>query len=568
MAPNIREYSAPEDIGLQPTDAGISSILTGASRIGGFANQTAETLTQEGREAASAISDAGDVAVKHIDHQQISAGAASAATMFSNLDNAWNVTIKGGKDADGNPIAPANPNDPAIAAKFRQEVVEPALDQLRSGFTTEASQNWVEGQIDRMRDHFFIKAAADMSTLAGNAVRQNITTLTNQLSNAALQDPSTAKTSLDMLEHSIGAMVDSSPNLKGADAAAIKAEVLQTAQASVVKAAAMGLIAVNPEAGLKQFSGPEYSKYIGGAELKYLEQQAKTVQSAMRTDATRQVALQKQAAQDKSDQREGQYLSKLHDDDPTVSGTVTAKAIANDFSLTREARERMINIVNREVKPETDARVSAQTSVQIIRQLRDPNADPEKVRSAIFEARSKDPGTPGSLTKTDMADLQKQVDDLKTPQGAALAADRNEFFKQYGPTIDPEMKLGNPTPLGAQGLYRAEKDARRQEQVLRAKGTDPHLLYDPTSEYFLGKPANISSYRPSLADQAAYNAQLKADKNRPAASVNLTGNGSTVTGMQTLEIPAGMSPADAMKWAKDKGAKQVKLPDGRIGTVQ
>ena len=66
---------------------------------------------------------------------------------------------------------------------------------------------------------------------------------------------------------------------------------------------------------------------------------------------------------------------------------------------------------------------------------------------------------------------------------------------------------------------------------------------------------------------------MKADQKRPAAlppgkSVNLTTDGSTVTGMQTLEIPAGMSPADAMKWAKDKGAKEVRLPDGRIGTVK
>lgn len=569
--PNIREISSPSDLGLTPTDRGINAAASAASRIGGLyeqaaaaKNEVASINSDLGNRVGSTIQDAGDVAVKSIEHQEISHGAASFATAMSGLDNFWNKTINA-----------ANANDPSVAGKFREDVLEPQLDQLRDAFVTEGGQRYAEAQIDRIRDHFVTKTSADMSTEAGIAVRQNINTLTNQLSNAAINDPSSLKTSLDLIEHSVGAMVDSSPNLQGVDSARIKSEILQTSQAAIVKSAAVGAIAANPDAGLKQFSGPEYSKYISGAELKSLQQQAQVVQRAERVDQTYQRTQQKQAATDASDQREGEYIAKLHSDDPQVASTVSAKAIANDFTLTREARERMIGIVERETKPDTSAAVSAQSSVQIMKMMRDPNAEPQTIRNAILEARVKDPGAPGSITKADMTDLQKQLDDLKTPQGAALASDRNEFLKQYGPTVDPEMKLGNPTPLGAQGLYRLEKDARRQERELQGKSIDPHSLYDPNSQYFLGKPDRIDSYRPSLADKTAFEARLKADKTRPAAvqpgqSVNLTGNGS-VTGMQTLAIPAGMAPGDAMKWARDKGAKsgdKVKLPDGRIGTVQ
>jgi hypothetical protein len=553
---------------LEPTETGISSLLTSAARTGSFYDQAGQALSDTGRRAASALQDIGDTAVNYVSQQQVSAGAPLFAKALSDLDEEWNIKVRGGKDQDGNVIPPADPNDPSIRAKFMQDRLPAVLDALRDGFTTDKSQAYAESQIDQLRQHFNIKTAADISTRARDVAKTNIDELTNTLSNAAYSDPTTAKTALGMLQHSVGEMVAGS-NMNAADASRVSTEVLFEAERSVTRAAAAGMIALNPDAGIKEFSKPEYAKYISGSDLHALEQQARTVQSAMRTDATRQVALQKQQQQDKSDQAEGQYLVKLHDDNPSVSGTVTAQAIANDFTLTREARERMIGIVNREMKPETDAKVSAQTSVQIMRQLLDPNADVQAVRTAILDARTKDPGAPGSLTKADMADLQKQVDDLKTPQGAALAADRNEFFKQYGPTIDADMKLGEPTPLGAQGIYRAEKDARRQEQVLRQKGIDPHALYDPSSEYFLGKPAVIGKYRASLADTAAYKAQLNADKNRPL-STNLTGDGSTVTGVQTLDIPAGMSPADATKWAKDKGAQsgaKVKLPDGRIGTV-
>lgn len=573
--PNIRENPG-NPLTLDPTETGISALSTSAARTGGFYEQAGQALSETGRRAAGAIQAIGDEAVNHVTQQQVSAGAPLFAQALSNLDEQWNATVRGGKDAQGNDVPPANPNDPTIRAKFMQERLPDVLDALRGSFTTDKSQAYAEGQIDQLRNHFNIKTAADMSSRAHDVTKTNVDELTNTLSNAAYSDPTTAKTAIGMLQHSVAEMVAGS-NMSAADASRISTETLFQSETAVVRAAAAGAIALNPEAGVKQFSAPEYAKYLSGSDLHALEQQAKTVQSAMRTDAVRTAALQKQQQQDKSDQTEGEYLAKLHSNDPNVAATVTAHQISTDFTMTREARERMIGIVNREIKPETDAKVSAQTSVQIMRQLLDPNADPQKVRQSILEARTKDPGTEGSLTKADMADLQRQVDDLKTPQGAALAADRNEFFKQYSPTIDPEMKLGNPTPLGAQGIYRAEKDARRQEQTLQQKGVDPHLLYDPTSQYFLGKPANIGSYRPSLADKTAYESQLKADRNRPAAngapvkpgeSVNLTGNGSTVTGMQTLEIPAGMSPTDAMKWAKTLGASKVKLPDGRIGTVQ
>lgn len=569
---NIREFDAPADLGLTPTDRGHEANLGAAQRIAGLYSQAGNAITDTGRRAGSALEAVGQDVVQFVDQKDRSDISLAATGKLAQLDKDWLVTKKGnGLDPnDPDYIPPADPNDPSIAEKFVTDKVEPAIADLGSIGIGLRGRDFAEAKIEQLREHFTQKTTADMVEMAGSAALLKDKVTTNNLSNLVTTSPDFHSVDMALQMHKDAtAGWQSNPNISTQQLAVLNDHFLGS-QTAIVHAAAFAAVsqAKDPEAVAAAFS-KRYPDYIRGDEALALAKAAVAVQKSNLLDQNRAIKIQKQQQQDASDARETEYLQKLHDDDPAVAKTVTAKGITLDPTLTRESKERMLNIVKREIEPETDARISAQTSVGIIQQLRDPNFDPEKVRAAILDARGKPPGTPGSLTKADMADLQKQVDDVKTPQGAALAGDRNEFFKQYGPTIDPEMKLGNPTPLGAQGLYRAEKDARRQEQVLRAKGIDPHSLYDPSSEYFLGKPDRIGSYRPSLADKAAFDAQLKADAKRPA-SVNLTADGSTVTGIQTLEIPAGMSPTDAIKWAKDQGAKsgaKVKLPDGRFGTV-
>jgi hypothetical protein len=162
---------------------------------------------------SSTIRDVGDAVLKYEDHREISEGAAKGAQQISELNDQWNTTLKGGKDADGNTIPPADPNDPSTAAKFRDTVLEPALDKFKSGFNTERSQQWAEHFVDQYRQHMFEKTAADMSTMAGIAVKVNYEKTKNLLSSAVASDPSSLDFALKSVDHSVGAMADSSPNL-------------------------------------------------------------------------------------------------------------------------------------------------------------------------------------------------------------------------------------------------------------------------------------------------------------------------------------------------------------------
>lgn len=508
MAGNIRELNAPE-LGIRPDDRAIESTASAGRRVAGFFNQVAENRNDEGRRIASAVMDVGNVAQKFIEHREVSFKAAESAKTLANLDARWNETVKN-----------ADPNDPTVAAKFREEVVEPTLEKLGGdGVITEGGVKFAESQVRSFRDHFVSKTSADMARLAGVAAKKNIETLTNQLTNAAISDPTSLKTSLGLVESSVGAMVDSSPNLKGVDAAAMKIELTLNAQKKIVQAAAIGAINANPEAGLKQFSSEAYSKYISGAELKQLEAQARTVERARRVDENYALANQKLMKQEASDAREGQYLEKLHSDDPREKASVSAREISRDYTLTREARERMIGIVERETKPEPAAKVSNATASDLIARIRAPSGDPRRVDSLdpVYAEYEK-----GNLTKADLKFVRDEFTQLRTPEGARLGTAQEEFIKSVKPLIDKSNPLlGKIDQSGPQQVYNFTMTLRRKVEEYRKAGKDPHDLMDPSKPDYMGTPAALAAFQKPLQESLADTARaLRANSGAPAPARN------------------------------------------------
>lgn len=541
--PQIRTYEAPQGLGLNPTETGIEATAQAGNRIGRFFNQAASATQEVGNEAArgysSAIKDAGDVAVQYEDHRQISHGAATYAQVNDVLTQKWNDTAKN-----------ADPNDPTVAQSFRENVLEPTLDKFREGFTTENSQKWAESHIDSLRNHMFEKTSADMSSLAADAVSVNVRQTANSLSNTAVNDPSSVPHLLDSADSMIGGMVDSSPNLKGEPAAKARMELTQKMKENIVKSGAIGAIqkSADPEATAAEWSA-KYPDYINGDEIKMLAGNARQQIRAARIDQAYSDTIEKKAVQQKSDATEVGYLQSLYSDDPKQQGQVSTKAIVNDPNLTRESKERMIGVVNREFKPETDAKISAQSSTALFRAMSDPNADTDKVRASIIAARGKDPGEAGSINKSDFTDLMKNLEDVKTPQGAALAQDRTEFFKRYAGTIDGTLaQSGIHSALGEQKMYGAEKDARRMEADLKTRGQDPHSLYDPSSPNFFGKPSNLQKYQVSMQEGMNYANGIGSGK--PA---NPSGQGETVTGIDVKNAPAAPKVGEVRQGYRFKG---------------
>lgn len=486
--PQIVEYVNRE--GITPTDRGTEARVQQGRRIGASFDQVAESLRDFGNRAAQqiggAVRDAGDAAAQYAAHREISQGVATYAQLQDSLVNQWSDTAKN-----------ADPNDPSVRQKFIEGTLTPALQKWSDAFNTEAGQKWAQQRNSALLDHMYEKTAADMGTLAAQAITNNVRTVGNTFQNTAYKDPSMVEHLLSETDSSIGALVDSSPNLKGAAAGRAKTDISEKQKEAIVKAGAQGAISKSsdPEKTAEEWSR-RYPQYITGQETQQLANFAREQIRARNADFETNRRRQKEITQDQSNEAAEQYIIDIRSRDPKLANDPTAKDILNDPKLTKQDRNNLLNLIDRQLKPETDARLSQQTFVGLMRDLGEPNSEARKLEQRAWDAYTKkEPGQPGSMSYADLERFRKEIEGRKTPQGLALQQDRNEFFKRYAQTIDAGMQLGEHTAAGSQAMYLAQMDAMRQERVLSSKGIDPHELYDPRSQYFFGSAKNLEKYR-------------------------------------------------------------------------
>ena len=241
--PRIAEYEAPEGLGIRPTETGIESTAAAARRVGGAYSETSQLTKEAGARIGSAVQEAGTVATEYLAKREISQGAAAFAGLMNAKTKQWHDTNKG-----------ADPNDPTVAQNYQQSV-EADLAKFKSGFLTQAGQDWAEHHIEQLRNHLYAKSHADRATAAGNAVAINAKTTVNGLANAAFWDGT--EKGLQTALSSLGT-------------SGLPKPVVEESKEVIIQRAAMGAIKQN--AALPDWiQKPEYSKYVDGPTLKGLE---------------------------------------------------------------------------------------------------------------------------------------------------------------------------------------------------------------------------------------------------------------------------------------------------------
>lgn len=253
---NIPGFETP-NLGLQPTEIGVESTAAAARRSGAFFHQAAQSISDTGQRIGSAARDLGTSLDLVVTHRQINQGALEFSKLIAQSTADWN-------EASSN----ADPNDPSVAGKFREEVLEPRLQKFIDSFDTQQGQNWAQNHANQLRQHFVEKTTADMATNAAVAVNTNLEQMRNSLSNAARMDPSSVDFQLKNVESMIDGMVASSPNLKGTVGNKVKAELLQKVQEQIVKAGALGAIekSADPEKAAAEFAR-RYPQFVNAQEI-------------------------------------------------------------------------------------------------------------------------------------------------------------------------------------------------------------------------------------------------------------------------------------------------------------
>jgi len=306
--PRIPQYQAPIDK-ITPSDRGTEAQTMAGRRIGHFYSQAAGEISSAARAGATAAADvahavddigagvrfAANAVEDYQAHKEVSAGAAASAKLFSQLSDEWDARVKN--------AAVNDPNDPTVAAKFREDVLEPALQKFTEGFSnTTKGRNWSETHAISMRNHFFQKSAGDMGGLAAKAAESNVQQVGSQASNAAFKSPDfhTVDYLLGKIDGDIGAVIDSAPNLKGGESAKLRMALAEQYKDNIVKSAAAGAIAQSsdPEKTAQRFAD-RYPEYLSGAEVKAFAKAAKT-QAKVNQNADNQIEIYKRQQQDRA----------------------------------------------------------------------------------------------------------------------------------------------------------------------------------------------------------------------------------------------------------------------------
>jgi hypothetical protein len=243
-------------------------------RVGGETSELGSLkgslLSDTGRRIGSSISDAGDAAVKYLDNQQISHGAAAWSTLLQQKTQQWEDMKKG-----------ADPNDPTLATKFMSSLEGDLTKFKEDGFYTEGAQKWAEAHTDALRQHMAEKTIVDMSSLAGEAIKVNSQQTVNSLSATVHGDPSSLDFALAGLKSTTEGLISKSPNLNANQAAAVRGELTQRGSEAIVKSAAIGAIEKTGQVP-GWATDPKYSPFINGAELKVFEKAAQVQQRSDR----------------------------------------------------------------------------------------------------------------------------------------------------------------------------------------------------------------------------------------------------------------------------------------------
>jgi len=552
--PQIRTYAAPP-LSLNPSETGVEATAN-AARLGGRLYSQAAAATQElgnetqrfgaetasvgegvARDVASTIKDVGNTATQYIEHQEISHGATAWAGLNDQLTQAWNDTAKN-----------ADPNDPTVAQKFRENVLEPSLEKFNQGFLTEGGQRWAESHTESLRNHMFEKTSADMSTLAGTAASLNIHNTATSMSNTAVSDPSSVPHLLSSVDSVVGGVVDSSPNIKGVDAAKAKMDLTQKMRETIVKSGAFGAIqsAADPEAEAKKWA-TAYPDLINGQEELALGKAAK-VQARTNTLLVKQTELyNRQLAENAVHNGVNDAFAKNVSIDPATNKVTLAPTYFKD----------VLDVAKKNpTAPNAATAVKAYLDWGESQQKPGPTVSDQGTVTDL-DARMFVDGNPtnsvdilkaeaaGKLSRQDAAvrlSLVKQRDLM--PNDPPLKSDRTEFFKRYAGTVDGYLaQYGIHSALGQQKMYAAQRDAITEEAALRAAGKDPRSLYDPSSPNFFGRPENIAKYHVTM--------QQGLDFANDKGSMNLTGPGKTVTGVDVQNAPVEKPPMEGARKAAD-----------------
>ena len=450
--PNIKQFE-PGALGYQPTEVGIESTAAAARRSGAFFNQKAQALDTTGQRLGSAVRDAGDAAVKYMEHREISAGAAKFSQMEESYTAAWNKTANSPN---------FDPNDPSAADQFRAGM-QPSLDDFKQSFLTENGRNWAEGHVDRFREHMFHKITADVSKLAGDAVIIDRGKTLNSQINRVYGDPNALEDARSSLRSSDAALVDSSPTIDPQRASSIKVEFRKDEE-KLVRSAILGTIA---KGGDWRPLADKNSEFINQAEIQQFIRQEQYYKRLDRAEARADKNDADNEARTKFHGDMNKLEMSLFNDDGEL---IASKAHIAQFRKIVDQNQRGADLEPGRVSSMLRGLQSMVEKNNRIAAARDDPATAQDLTERLW-----DPDNPTTMIQIGVARNDGKLGPNSAKNLAAIVKAQQDEFRDpvYKTTMSGAKSMLGNDPIGAKNFTAFAQDFAKQYQAAKRAGTLP-----------------------------------------------------------------------------------------------
>lgn len=494
--PTIQQYELP-NLGLQPTETGITATAAAARRVTGAYSEAAQAKMEEGHVISGALTTAIETGRQYEVHQELNNGAPAWANTQFSIDKQWSDYHK------------AHPDDPAGGQKFLNDVVEPQLQKFRSGFITDEGQKFAEGRIDAYREHLFKKAAADSARGAGDAFPGKVQGTVNALGASLRLDPTPANVDakIEELHKTLGVM--------GAPGQKISDKDMMKAEKELIGSAVHGYQKQNGGDTPSYLDDPKYSKYFDDKERQAFESAGRTYNNWDTKKAKQQQQAQDLAYKDDFDKRisdteqsmRPQTVDQPHTVPPNLYSEILPTLAEHPYGGADKAKkiadlDKMAQAIqDHNSKPPPLAKTSHDTMASLNEQIRNGQITDQSQIWANLK----------NMTTADFNFTMRNFDELKTADGRRLTMTQKKFFEDMKTQITKSNYLqGTVDDNGDAQFYRFQWDVAAAVDNARQQNKDPYELFDPTpgNQAYLGSPDKLAKYQLSY-QQSMENAQQK-----------------------------------------------------------
>lgn len=454
--PVIREYNQ-QTRGLGPVDGPKYS----AEMLGGAAG---DAMTKLG----GAVQDAGELVAKRIDQQNTSDITAKITKANADLAIKLQNTIRTAKPGDTKPF------------EDYQKEAEETLGKIGEEARTSGARAFYQEASGRIKANLAQTSANGMAELAGIKAITDYRETQNNLTSAAMADPSSVQLQRDMNKATIENLVQSGslPREK-----AIELEAQGEAQLS--KAALRGWTQLNPDYAKKKLASGEFDSTLGADGKAQMLGEIDQAVRAKEIEAERRMREQERIVKLQQEKTQNSFLQSM------VDKNLTAKDILNSNleAFGSGSKEQFLNMLKVANSPDEKLKDDPATTIALFNRIHLPDGDPNKITNDADLNSYFGNG----VSMTTLQKLRDEVQGQNTEQGRIDAEMKRQVFEiAKGKLTRSNPLTGFKDPIGDEQMAKFQAWFLETYRTERANGKTAASLLNPTSPEYLGK--QIGSY--------------------------------------------------------------------------